>query len=103
MKFTSKKQIDAILAGVVECAPLGWHSRIQDDHDGTNEGIVTVIVAQDGDTHIGTAEHPPIRFRNYFGGTNSPRVHTALMILAHAIIEDNKDHPLGNPLTKESR
>jgi hypothetical protein len=73
------------------------YSRFDDD---TRKGLITVFFSPDGDSWIDViAEKDPNemihthRFRNYFGGGQSDRVHVALKILAAAIKMDNEDHP----------
>ncbi|MFA6183673.1 MAG: hypothetical protein WC682_01060 [Parcubacteria group bacterium] len=71
------------------------YTRTHDDHDGTFEGNLTTFMLRDGDMVVTTDKHhgPPMRFRNYFGGGQSPRVYNALKILALAIKLDNEDRP----------
>lgn len=71
------------------------YTRTHDDHDGTHEGNVYVLVGQDGDVYLMTdkAFHS-LRFRMpMIGGGQSPRVRNALLILAEAIRLDNEEHP----------
>lgn len=82
--------------GVEGCgglAPRVGHVRIQDDHEGTFKGSICVGIGPDGDAWIQQDDHDPIRFRNMLGGGMSPRTYTALIILALAIEEDNKQNP----------
>ncbi|MFA5386379.1 MAG: hypothetical protein WC297_01830 [Candidatus Paceibacterota bacterium] len=63
------------------------YRRVHDDHDGTEEGMLIVTFSLDGDAWVTIDKHhgPSLRFRNYFGGGNSPRTRNALMLLALAI------------------
>ena len=77
--------------------PMLGYRRLQDDHDGTFKGHITVMIGPDGDIHLDfePGEHGGgIRFRNFFGGGKSLRVHTALTILALAIKLDNEERPI---------
>lgn len=71
------------------------YRRFHDDHDGTYEGQLALGITRDGDMWIGIDQPPGafLRFRNYFGGGQSLRVHNALKILALAIKLDNQDKP----------
>jgi hypothetical protein len=71
------------------------YARIHDDHDGTYEGKLMIFELENGDMVVTTDKHQgsPLRFRNYFGGGQSLRVHNALKILALAIKLDNDEHP----------
>lgn len=72
------------------------YSRLHDDHDGTFEGVVSVMFGPDGDAYITTDRHvgPSLRFRMpLVGGGMSKRTRNALLILAEAIRLDNEDHP----------
>jgi len=71
------------------------YTRLHDDHDGTFEGKLSVIVAPDGDIHVTIDKHPgrSLRFRMFGGGGQSMRTRTALLMLAEAIRLDNADHP----------
>lgn len=76
------------------------YSRVQDDHDGSFEGEIQVIIGSDGDAWVKTTRPRNgdlIRFRTLFGGTMSPRVRNALMILALAIKLDNEERPIQKP------
>lgn len=76
------------------------YSRQHDDHDGTWTGKLNVCIGEDGDAWIETrdTEMASLRFRvPMFGGGCSPRVRTALVILAEAIRIDNEKQPLGPP------
>lgn len=79
-----------------ELAGDSTHTRTHDDHDGEWTG--KIVVTQDcmGDMFVQTSGNSPwsmLRFRNGMGGTNSPRVHNAVKILAEAIRLDNLDRP----------
>lgn len=70
------------------------YTRIQDDHDGTKEGQLTVDFTCDGDAWVFTDKHhQPMRFRTFHGGGMSERTRNALMILAYAIKLDNEERP----------
>lgn len=70
------------------------YTRIQDDHDGTFEGQLTVDFTRDGDAWVFTDKHfPAMRFRTFHGGGMSERTRNALMILAYAIKLDNQERP----------
>ena len=70
------------------------YTRIQDDHDGTREGQLSVAFTPDGDAWVFTDKHhPSMRFRNFFGGGMSLRTRNALMVLAYAIKLDNEEKP----------
>ena len=90
--------------------PSGLHadevySRIHDDHDGTRQGILSVYFEpHTGDAFVQIDIHHglALRFRTEIGGTQSPRVHNALRILAKAIQLDNEARPDGNPNKQRS-
>ena len=75
------------------------YQRLGDD----TKGYIEVIFTPDNDGHISvlsvldpdelTEYH---RFRTYFGGGQSLRVRNALLVLAQAIVEDNKERPQHN-------
>lgn len=74
-----------------------YYRRFDDD---TRKGMLWVMFSPDGDSWVDVAaEKDPEemihshRFRNYFGGGQSERVHVALKILAVAIKLDNEEHP----------
>lgn len=67
------------------------YQRNHDDHDGRPQGGLKVIFDCNGDGYIGVDRSPFLRFRTWFGGGNSQRTRTALMILAEAIRLDNQD------------
>ncbi len=73
--------------------------RLHDDHDGTFQGSLVVFFGPDGDAwvEIQGSENRPLRFRNGFGGGMSERVYNALILLALAIHEDNKEKPIKKP------
>lgn len=75
------------------------YTRLHDDHDGTYEGKISVIVAPDGDIHvtIDKRQGHALRFRMFGGGGMSLRTRTALLILAEAIRLDNADKPQSMP------
>lgn len=85
MKHTTRKQLDKILEGTIECVSGTGGSILHDDHDGTFKGHLYVNVSVDGDVWIDKSGDTSLRFRNYFGGGNSLLVHNALQILAYAI------------------
>lgn len=70
-----------------------FYNRCHDDNEGDLSQNLSVIISPDGDAWIRTY-HPMnkyLRFRNSLGGTNSPCVHNALLILAEAIRLDNEN------------
>jgi hypothetical protein len=70
------------------------YTRIQDDHDGTGVGRISITFTPDGDAWVFTDKHlNAMRFRNFFGGGMSERTRNALMILAYAIKLDNEQKP----------
>ncbi len=71
------------------------YSRLQDDHDGEFEGRVIVSFSMDGDAwvDIDVPRRTTMRFRSGFGGSRSPRVHNALILLALAIKLDSEERP----------
>jgi hypothetical protein len=96
MKFTTLKQIRAIVEGGVEAPPETMSlSRRQDDSDGSTdpEQSITVSVSCDGDMWIGQGSKNWLRFRNFIGGGDSLRTHNALRILIEAIRLDNEERP----------
>ena len=73
---------------------MTMYQRVQDDCDGDLGQRVNVIMGNDGDMHISIlGDNLTLRFRNYFGGGASLRVHNALKILAEAIRLDNEELP----------
>lgn len=82
--------------------PMTTYQRVQDDCDGDRRQRLEVMVGVDGDMHVRIlGERTSLRFRNYFGGGASLRVHRALMILAEAIRLDNAENPQFNALSEE--
>src|SRR5579872_5373430 len=71
----------------------GVYGRLQDDHDGTNQGRLFVMFSPDGDSWVSTDAHrgPALRFRGPLGGGNSQRTRNALVILALAIKLDEDE------------
>ena len=70
------------------------YRRLHDDHDGTECGEISMVVAPDGDVHIATVGLKPcesLRFRTCVGGGNSPMVRNALIVLAEAIRREDLD------------
>ena len=78
-----------------ELSSEDYYERVHDDHDGTFEGRLGVTISVDGDVWVTTGIPPQrlLRFRNYYGGGQSLRVHNALKILALAIKLDNEEYP----------
>lgn len=68
------------------------HTRIHDDSDGQAdaEHALSVILAADGDVHVVAGAGQPLRFRCALGGGVSPRVRSALLVLAEAVRRDNE-------------
>lgn len=84
--------------------PLPWppeleagvrYERLQDDHDGTGRGMLSVSFTPDGDAWVWTDSHQgvPLRFRAPLGGSRSPRVNNALRLLALAMKLDEEQFP----------
>lgn len=76
------------------------YSRLHDDHDGDYQGEIRLSFSPDGDAWIETTNNRlggSLRFRTTFGGTMSPRVRNALVILAFAIKMDNEERPIVQP------
>lgn len=71
------------------------YRRLHDDHDGRGEGKLIVTFSADGDAWVWTDQHqgPSLRFRSPIGGTHSPRVRNALILLALAIKLDGDNAP----------
>jgi hypothetical protein len=71
------------------------YERLHDDHDGRGMGKIVVIFGPDGDAWVRTDSHqgPTLRFRAPLGGSHSPRTRNALVILAYAIMLDEKQFP----------
>lgn len=72
------------------------YSRLQDDHDGTEEGIVTVTFSPDGDAWLWTDIQKSLRFRTSAGGGRSIMVRNALVLLALAIKLENDEQERRN-------
>jgi hypothetical protein len=73
-----------------------FYSRIHDDHDGTFQGSIGVYLDKVSDAWVGIdGVHigKMLRFRAPLGGSQSDRVRNALLILAYAIMLDNKERP----------
>jgi hypothetical protein len=77
------------------------YERLHDDHDGTYTGKISVVISDDGDAWLQVIDTEPgfsLRYRMpMIGGGVSPRVRTALVILAEAIRLDNEKIPLDRP------
>lgn len=94
-----------VVRAILECPgvilpdlkPDEMQVRTHDDHDGTYDGKIHITQDRMGDIWIllekYDAMNRTLRFRNGMGGTNSPRVHNALKILAEAIRLDNIYRP----------
>ena len=69
--------------------------RLHDDHDGQCVGTLMVGFSKDGDAwvEIDNPRNVALRFRSAFGGSHSPRVHNALILLALAIKLDSEERP----------
>lgn len=71
------------------------YERIHDDHDGTGEGSVVVMIGHDGDAWLYTCGVGPcasLRYRTMAGGGRSTRVRNALLLLAFAIkLEEDEE------------
>ena len=73
------------------------YARTHDDCDGDRTQKLHVFFSDDGDAWVAVRGEPlgSLRFRvPFIGGGASPRVRTALMLLAEAIRLDNEEHPL---------
>ncbi len=80
---------------IPELSSSDSYERIHDDHDGTFMGGIQISMVG-GDIGVLAIDERGkvfLRFRDYFGGGQSPRVHNALRILALAIKLDNEEHP----------
>lgn len=76
--------------------PDEFYFRTQDDCDGDMTEGMSVGIDRQGDAWITVKSRPMhgCRFRMPLsGGGQSPRVRTALVILAEAIRLDNEEHP----------
>ena len=95
--FTTK-DIESLL-GEKMIWPEGLESRTQykrlhDDHDGTREGSISLVIGDDGDAWIDIQGKRPmesLRYRTFQGGGGSLRVRNALLILAYAIMRENEE------------
>jgi hypothetical protein len=68
------------------------YERLHDDHDGTGQGKLVVVIGEDGDAWVDVQGKRPmetLRFRTHQGGGRSVRVRNALLMLAFAIKLDN--------------
>ncbi len=100
MRSFTTKDIDALL-GEHMIWPEGLEAatqyrRTHDDHDGTCDGKISVVIGHDGDAWVDLQGKRPcesLRYRTYQGGGRSLRVRNALLILAYAIMLDNKELP----------
>lgn len=80
--------------------PNTAYTRRHDDHDGTFQGTLSVIIGEDGDAWVNpvNAEGDGLRFRMpLHGGGESQYTRTALVILAEAIRLDNETRPQRRP------
>lgn len=94
-----RKLLDEGLPWPAELQANTVYERVQDDHDGTQEGKIKVGFTQDGDAWVTTDKHrgPTLRFRTLLGGGNSVRVRNALVLLALAIhLENEEDRKRGS-------
>lgn len=71
------------------------YSRTQDDTDGKRGPgqQLHVMIGPDGDCWVSSGNGETLRFRTMAGGTASPRVQKALLVLAEAIRRDNEEWP----------
>lgn len=77
------------------------YSRVQDDHDGEYKGRIIMSFSPDGDAWVDIdTSRVSLRFRSAFGGSMSPRVYTALTILALAMKLDSDERP--DPVSTEN-
>lgn len=69
------------------------YQRQHDDTDGAEDGHVCVVIAGDGDAWVSTDAPgaPALRYRTHQGGGGSVRTRNALMLLAYAIMLDEKE------------
>lgn len=71
--------------------PNRRYVRLHDDHAGTFEGRLSIVIGEDGDAWVATDGPEPLRFRMpTTGGGRSPYTRTALVILAEAIRLDDE-------------
>lgn len=76
------------------------YSRLHDDHDGTYDGSLVVVIGEDGDAWVDVQGKRPmetLRYRTYQGGGRSLRVRNALLMLAYAIKKDEEERPIEVP------
>ena len=74
--------------------PNTRYARLQDDHDGSFRGNLSIVIGEDGDAWI-ALDGGNARFRMpSYGGGASQYTRTALVILAEAIRRDNLERPL---------
>jgi hypothetical protein len=112
MSTTQKltKETRRVLEGafwIQDLQPEVSYGRIHDDHDGTNEGVLSVSIDRQGDAFISIQSRnrgpgrnqfsDMLRFRTSGGGGMSLRVRNALMVLAEAIRLDNEERPAADP------
>lgn len=78
--------------------------RLHDDHDGTREGHLSVLIGNDGDAWVSIdGANGDLRFRMPMtGGGCSQYTRTALVILSEAIRLDNERRPLGRAANSSS-
>lgn len=78
------------------------YRRLHDDHDGEYVGTISVGFSDDGDAWVGinNPKGGMLRFRSGFGGSHSPRVYSALVLLALAIKLDGDERPDPKPEIK---
>jgi len=70
------------------------YQRLHDDHDGTMEGVLKVIIGHDGDAWVATdpeGGRHGMRFRTLHGGGGSLRTRNALLLLAWAMKLDAEE------------
>lgn len=73
------------------------YKRLHDDHDGTYQGSIVVVIGEDGDAWVDLTGKRPctsLRYRTGIGGGSSLRVRNALLLLAFAIKLENEEHPV---------
>jgi hypothetical protein len=83
-----RRLLESALPHPAEIEPGVLYMRLQDDHDGTYEGLIGVAFSRDGDAHVQFTESEsgaPLRFRTILGGGASPRTRNALVLLALAM------------------
>lgn len=81
------------------------YARLQDDHDGTREGRLSICTLQNGDLGVASdaGKGKWLRFRGGFGGSTNPRTYRALLFLALAMKLDAKEKPDPEQLPGEDR